>query len=118
MRSMILAAAGLALALSTPAAVLAQSAQMPEAGGQPSAAPTVKALNIVDYSELPAETKSQVEQVAAKATKADKEGMKNALDRSPAIKKALAAKGADSSMVIASNLDPQGTLTLVTKKKG
>lgn len=114
MRSILLAAA---LALGTPAAVLAQSSQMPESGSQPSATPTVKALSIVDVSELPKETQDQVEQVAKKATKADREGMKNALDRSPAIKKALADKGADSSMVIATNLDAQGTLTLVTKKK-
>lgn len=116
MRSMIVAVS-LALALA-PSAAFAQSAQMPETGAQAPAAPSVKALNIIDISELPAETKTQVEQIVAKSSKTEREGMKSALDRSPAIGKALAAKGADSSMVVATNLGRDGTLTLVTRKKG
>lgn len=118
MRSKI-AAASLALALAVqPLAAFAQSSQMPETGAQPPSTPTVKALNIIDINELPDEAKTKVEQIVAQSSKADREGMKNALDRSPAIGKALAAKGANSSMVVATNLANDGTLTLVTKKKG
>lgn len=127
MRSIIVTAASAALAFSMTQAVQAQSAQ-PQAApqAQPEAqqpkgqagAPMVRSVNVVDMSEIPAEAKPQVDAAAAKATEENLKGLRSSIDKSPEITKALAAKGAKSSDVVVANLDQQGTLTLVTKKRG
>lgn len=121
MRKSLIAAASAALALSLAAApaALAQAPEAPAPGAaqQKSGAPMVRSVNIVDLADLPAEAKPQIEQAAAKASKEDLEGLRSAIDRSPEIKKALEAKGATSAQVVVANLDQEGTLTLITKKR-
>ena len=128
MRFTIIAAAAAALSLSAIGAASAQTepqgASRPaqaQPGGQPSQgqqqAPMVRSVNVVDISELPAETRPQIDAAAAKTTKENLQGLRSSIDKSPEITKALAAKGAKSSDVIVANLDQQGLLTLVTKKR-
>ena len=124
MRFTTIAVASVALALAAPVVATAQ-AQQPQAQGQQPAAqqpgkgqPMVRSVNVVDVTELPPETKSQVDAAAAKVTETDLKGLRSSIDRSPEITKALDAKGAKSADVIVANLDQQGLLTLVTKKKG
>ena len=119
MRFLITAIATTALALSTALAAQAQSPkpQQPQQQGQ-SSSPTIRSVNVVDVSELPPETKSQVDATAAKTTESDLKGLRSSIDKSPEITKALASKGAKSSDVIVASLDQQGLLTLVTKKRG
>lgn len=124
MRSLIIGAASAALVFSAVAA----NAQSPQAEpqqpqaqqqkGQAGGAPMVRGVNVVDVSELPAETRPQVDAAAAKAKPADLKNLRASIDKSPEITKALDAKGAKSSDVIVANLDQQGLLTLVTKKRG
>lgn len=123
MRFTTIAVASVALALSAPIAATAQSqqpqAQQPAAQQQPGKGQTVvRSVNVVDVTELPPETKSQVDAAAAKVTETDLKGLRSSIDKSPEITKALDAKGAKSADVIVANLDQQGLLTLVTKKKG
>ncbi len=125
MRSLIIATASAALVFSA-AAAQAQSqqaepqqpqAQQPQKG-QAGGAPMVRSVNVVDVTELPAETRPQVDAAAAKAKPADLKSLRASIDKSPEITKALDAKGAKSQDVIVANLDQQGLLTLVTKKRG
>lgn len=123
MRFTTIAVASVALALSAPIPATAQSqqpqAQQPAAQQQPGKGQTVvRSVNVVDVTELPPETKSQVDAAAAKVTETDLKGLRSSIDKSPEITKALDAKGAKSADVIVANLDQQGLLTLVTKKKG
>ncbi|WP_026363270.1 hypothetical protein [Methylopila sp. M107] len=125
MRSMIIAAAAVALVSSAAISAQAQSGPQPAPRGQSQGeqpkgqpgAPTVRTVSVVDISELPAETRPQVDAAAAKATPENLKGLRSSIDKSPEITKALAAKGAKSSDVIVANLDQQGQLTLVTKKR-
>ncbi|MDR4305023.1 hypothetical protein IHQ68_00070 [Chelatococcus sambhunathii] len=124
MRSLIIATASAALVFSAVAA----NAQSPQAEpqqpqtqqqkGQSGGAPMVRGVNVVDVSELPAETRPQVDAAAAKAKPADLKNLRASIDKSPEITKALDAKGAKSADVIVANLDQQGLLTLVTRKRG
>lgn len=121
MRSKIVLAAGAALALSMTAAAQAQTQQPAQSQSrqpQGQQAPMVRSVAVVDVSELPPEAKTQVDAAAAKASEADIKGLRSSIDKSPEITKALTAKGAKSSDVIVANLDQQGQLTLVTKKRG
>ncbi|RXF67418.1 hypothetical protein [Hansschlegelia zhihuaiae] len=117
----VAAVAALAAAFAGAPAALAQQSQAPAAQApakQKSGQPTVRTVNIVDMSELPEQARPQVEAAAAKASEADVQGLREAIDRSPEIKKALEQKGATSAQVVVANLDNEGTLTLITKRRG
>lgn len=120
MRLTLIAAAAIALSAAAGAQAQTQApqGQQPQSQQGPQASPQVTSVNVVDVTELPADTKKKVEEVAAKSTPEDLKGLRAAIDQSPDIKKALTVKGADSSQVVVANLDQQGMLTLVTKKRG
>jgi hypothetical protein len=122
MRTSLIAASA-ALALVLPATLAPARAQAPEApaaqgpGSEGATAPMVRNIAIIDLSELPAEARPQIEEAAAKAKKEDLDGLRQAVDGSPEIKKLLEVKGATSAEIVVANLDQAGTLTLFTRKR-
>ena len=120
MRKMILlAAASLMLASAASAQqqpTPAQTPAAPAAPGAPAAAPTIQSVNIVDIKELPEATQTQVNQVIAKRGDAGLQKLRSSIDATPEVKSALEAKGLTSAQVIAASMQPNGALTLITKK--
>jgi hypothetical protein len=120
MRMITILVAGVALAVAGSAQ--AQSTQPPAqppatAPEAPSAAPnTIRSINIVDMSELPEATQTQVNEVVAQGGEASLQQLRSTVDANPDIKSALEAKGLTSAHVIAASMGPEGALTLVTKK--
>jgi len=89
----------------------------PAPGGQ-QAAPTIQSVNIVDISELPKDTQTQVNQVIAQRGDAGLQKLRSSIDATPKVKSALEAKGMTSAQVVAASMQPNGALTLITKKAG
>ena len=115
--TVILATAFVGLGLS--AASAQQSTQpQPQPPAASSQGTQVRSLNIVDMSQLPPDTQSQVKKLIAKTTPTDLKNMRSAIDRVPQIKEALQQKGLTSAEVVVASLSNDGVLTLVTKKAG
>ena len=112
--SLMLASAASAQQQPTPAQTPAAPA--PAAPGAPAAAPTIQSVNIVDIKELPEATQTQVNQVIAKRGDAGLQKLRSSIDATPEVKSALEAKGLTSAQVIAASMQPNGALTLITKK--
>ena len=110
----ILAIAFIGLGLS--AANAQQSAPPQPQAPAASQGAQVRSLNIVDMSQLPSDTQTQVNKLIAKTTPADLKNMRSAIDRVPQIKAALQQKGLTSAQVVVASLSDDGVLTLVTKK--
>ncbi|RAZ91486.1 hypothetical protein DPM33_09450 [Mesorhizobium hawassense] len=83
--------------------------------GQP-AVPTIQSVNIVDITELPKDTQTQVNQIVAQRGDAGLQTLRKSIDATPKVKSALEAKGVSSAQVIAASMQPNGALTLITKK--
>ena len=77
---------------------------------------TIQSVNIVDIKELPEATQTQVNQVIAKRGDAGLQKLRSSIDATPEVKSALEAKGLTSAQVIAASMQPNGALTLITKK--
>jgi hypothetical protein len=86
---------------------------MPQA--QP-AVPTIQSVNIVDITELPKDTQTQVNQVIAQRGDDGLKKLRSSIDATPKVKSALEAKGLSSAQVVAASMEPNGALTLITKK--
>ncbi|TPK65658.1 hypothetical protein FKO01_48375 [Mesorhizobium sp. B2-3-3] len=125
-KSIVLAAAaslmlaGAASAQQQPAqqpapATPAPAAKTPAPGGQ-QAAPAIQSVNIVDITELPKDTQTQVNQVIAQRGDAGLQKLRSSIDATPKVKSALQAKGMTSAQVVAASMEPNGALTLITKK--
>ncbi len=82
------------------------------------AAPKIERFNVVDVSELPQETQKQVEQVVAQGNDETLKQLHSTIEATPEAKAALDAKGAKPDQVVATAMGKDGTLTLITKKKG
>jgi len=83
--------------------------------GQPTA-PAIQSVNVVDITELPKDTQTQVNQIVAQRGDAGLQTLRKSIDATPKAKSALEAKGVSSQQVIAASLQPNGALTLITKK--
>lgn len=124
MRMIPLAAAGSALLLALAAQAQAPSGQpAPEsppaaAPQKPAAPPAIQSVNVVDITELPEETQSQVNQLVAQRGETEMQKLRSAIDAAPNIKSALEAKGLSSTHVLIAQMNPNGQLTLVTRKAG
>lgn len=81
-----------------------------------SAAPAIQNVTIVDIKELPEATQTQVNQVVAQRGDAGLQKLRSSIDATPKVKSALEAKGMTSAQVIAASMEPNGSLTLITKK--
>ena len=83
--------------------------------GQPTA-PAIQSVNVVDITELPKDTQTQVNQIVAQRGDAGLQTLRKSIDSTPKVKSALEAKGVTSAQVIAASMQPNGALTLITKK--
>ena len=111
----ILATAALLAAAPAAYAQTSAPAAAPETAQQ-TQAPTIKKVEIVELTELPAEAQTQVTQAAAKSTEADLQGLRASIDANAQAAAALQSEGVSSEAVIAALMSTDGTLTLVTKK--
>lgn len=124
MRMITFVAAGSALLLATAVNAQAPSGQpapdRPPAAApeKPATPPTIQSVNVVDISELPEATQSQVNEVVAQRGDAELQKLRTAIDAAPNIKSALEAKGLSSTHVLIAQMNPSGELTLVTRKAG
>lgn len=88
----------------------------PAAPKAQSAAPTIQSVNVVDITELPKDAQTQVNQIVAQRGDAGLQTLRKSIDATPKVKSALEAKGMSSAQVIAASMQPNGALTLITKK--
>jgi len=123
MRKTILITAAATLMLASAASAQQQPAQQqppasaaPTAPGTPPAAPAIQSISIVDIKELPEATQAKVNEVIAKRGDGDLQKLRGSVDATPQVKSALEAKGLTSAQVIAASMNPNGALTLITKK--
>jgi hypothetical protein len=131
MRMITILAAGATFALAMATGAQAQSTQAPaeapvqppaQAPAQPPAAApeagatSIKSVNVVDITELPADTQKQVSEVVAQRGDDNLQRLRSSIDGMPQLKSALEAKGVTSAQVIAASMSPDGALTLITKK--
>ncbi|OBQ94839.1 hypothetical protein [Mesorhizobium sp. AA23] len=121
MRRTILFAAAASLMMAGAAGAQQQPAPQPSpAPAAPAAAapkaPTIESVSIVDITELPKDTQTQVNQIVAQRGDAGLQTLRKSIDATPKVKSALEAKGMSSAQVIAASLQPNGALTLITKK--
>jgi hypothetical protein len=125
MRKTIILAAAATLMLAGAASAQQQPAQQPApapttpapaAPGTQPAVPTIQSVNIVDITELPKDTQTQVNQVIAQRGDAGLQKLRSSIDATPKVKSALEAKGLSSAQVVAASMEPNGALTLITKK--
>ncbi|CAN7198858.1 hypothetical protein [Mesorhizobium sp. LjRoot246] len=107
--------AGAASAQQQPAQQPAPAPPAPAPQAQP-AVPTIQSVNIVDITELPKETQTQVNQVIAQRGDDGLKKLRSSIDATPKVKSALEAKGMTSAQVVAASMEPNGALTLITKK--
>lgn len=122
MRKLLVLAAGSFFALATAAG--AQDTTVPSeptpapqpAPSAPATPPTIQSVNIVDVSELPAETQSQVDKIEKERSDADVQKLRSTIDATPEIASALQSKGLTSADVVVASLNQNGALTLVTRK--
>lgn len=120
MRKTILFAAAASLMMAGAAGAQQPAPQPRPAPAAPAAAapkaPTIESVSIVDITELPKDTQTQVNQIVAQRGDAGLQTLRKSIDATPKVKSALEAKGMSSAQVIAASLQPNGALTLITKK--
>ncbi|TIQ37804.1 MAG: hypothetical protein E5X48_05260 [Mesorhizobium sp.] len=119
MRQTIVFAAAATLMLAGAASAQQQPAPQPSpapAAPAPAKPPTIESVSIVDITELPKDTQTQVNQIVAQRGDAGLQTLRKSIDATPKVKSALEAKGMSSAQVIAASLQPNGALTLITKK--
>jgi hypothetical protein len=112
--SLMLAGAASAQQQPTPQPSPAPTAPAPSA---PKAqAPEIQSVSIVEFTDLPQATQTQVNQIIAERGDAGLRTLRGSIDATPKVKSALEAKGLTSAQVIAASMQPNGALTLITKK--
>nr|WP_027060654.1 hypothetical protein [Mesorhizobium loti] len=109
--SLMLAGAASAQQQPTP-----QPAPAPTAPAPKAQAPAIQSVNIVDIKELPPATQTEVNQIVAQRGDAGLQKLRSSIDATPEVKSAMDAKGVTSAQVIAASMQPNGALTLITKK--
>lgn len=114
--SLMLAGAAGAQQQPAPQPTPAPATPAPAAPGAQPAAPTIQSVNIVDITQLPKDTQTQVNQVIAQRGDAGLQKLRSSIDATPKVKSALEAKGMTSAQVVAASMEPNGALTLITKK--
>lgn len=107
----------------TPAAFAQQQAPEPPSNSspapqQPSTAPTIQSVSVVDIGELPAASQQQVKDVVDKRNPGDLEKLRSSVKAFPQARQALEQKGLNESYVIAASVSEGGALTLITRKPG
>ncbi len=130
MRMIMLATAGAALVLAgaaqaqssspqrAPSPPPAAAPQAPSSTEAPSTTPTIKSVNVVDFNELPAATKTQVDTLVSKRSAEENQRLQSAIESAPMVKTAVEAKGFSSRDVLIAQMNPNGELTVITRKQG
>ncbi len=122
MRMITIAAMGAAAILTGAANAQAPSperpAAKPPASSQeaPASAPTISSVKVIELDELPEATKAQVNQLVATRTTDELEKLRQAVEKAPAIKSAVEAKGFSPRDVVLAQVNNDGELTIVTRK--
>ncbi|RUT84280.1 MULTISPECIES: hypothetical protein [unclassified Mesorhizobium] len=114
--SLMLAGAASAQQQPTPQPAPAPATPAPATPQAQPAVPTIQSVNIVDITELPKDTQTQVNQVIAQRGDDGLKKLRSSIDATPKVKSALEAKGMTSAQVVAASMEPNGALTLITKK--
>jgi len=78
-------------------------------------APKLTKIEVVEFNDLPAGAKSQVDSIVANMKQEDVQKLRQSIDAIPEAAEALKAKGVNSSHVVVASLDEKGTLILITK---
>jgi Spy/CpxP family protein refolding chaperone len=126
MRKTTILVAGAALMFASAASAQQQPAPAPAAPAQPAPAapesqsgvPEIQSVTVVDITELPETTQTQVNELVSQRSEDDLQKLRSSIDATPKVKSALDAKGLSSAQVIAATMGNDGALTLITKKRG
>lgn len=124
MRMTMIAAAGAATLLAGAASAQAPSTELPRsqppASSQeaPASAPTITSVRVVEIDELPEATRAQVNQLVATRTADELEKLRQAVEKAPAVKSAVEAKGLSPRDVVLAQVSNEGELTIVARKAG
>lgn len=112
------AAAILAAAANAQAPAPERPAAQPPASSQeaPASAPTITSVKVVEIDELPEPTKAQVNQLVATRTADELEKLRQAIEKAPAVKSAVEAKGFSTRDVVLAQVNNDGELTIVARK--
>lgn len=121
MRKTTILAASAALLFAPAAFAQQQPAPAPAAPSQAapetqSGVPEIQSISVVDITELPETTQTQVNELVSKRSDEDLKKLRSSIDATPKVKSALEAKGLSSAQVIAATMGTDGALTLITKK--
>jgi len=111
--AVILAGAAYAQAPSTERPSAKPPASSQEA---PAGAPTITSVKVVEIDELPEASKAQVNQLVATRTADELEKLRQAIEKAPAVKSAVEAKGFSTRDVVLAQVSNEGELTIVTRK--
>jgi hypothetical protein len=117
MRSFTVSVIVAAVALGTPALVLAQGtpSQQPQAQTPPAQSSTViRSIQVVDIKDLQPAVRSKVDEIVAQTSDEDIQSLRKSIDATPSAASALKAKGLSSSQVVAINI-ADGVLTLFAR---
>jgi hypothetical protein len=96
----------------------AAAPQAPSTTQAPTATPTIKSVNVVDFNALPDATKTQVDTLVAKRSAEENQRLQSAIESAPMVKTAVEAKGFSSGDVLIAQMNPNGELTVITRKRG
>lgn len=122
MRMITIAAASTAVILAGVAYAQAPSTERPSAKPPassqeaPAGAPTITSVKVVEIDELPEASKAQVNQLVATRTADELEKLRQAIEKAPAVKSAVEAKGFSTRDVVLAQVSNEGELTIVTRK--
>jgi hypothetical protein len=116
MRSFTVSVIVAAVALGTPALVLAQGApSQPQAQTPPAQSSTaIRSIQVVDIKDLQPAVRSKVDDIVAHTSDEDIQSLRKSIDATPSATSALKAKGLSSSQVVAINI-ADGVLTLFAR---
>lgn len=84
----------------------------------PPNAPTITSVKVVEIDELPEATRAQVNQLMITRTADELEKLRQAVEKAPAAKSAVEARGFSSRDVVLAQVNNEGELTIVTRKTG
>lgn len=115
MHKTLILLAGITFA-SAGAALAQDAAPSQQPATPPVTAPAIQSVNVIDVSELPQETQTQVDKIVQETSDESMQQLHSMIESTPEAKAALDAKGASANQVVATSMGADGTLTLITKK--
>lgn len=83
----------------------------------PAPKPMIKSINVVELDNLPETAKAQVNELVASRSADDIQRLHKAIEDAPAVKTAVEAKGFSSGDVLVAQIDDNGELVVITKRR-